>query len=317
MKKLRVAAIQMISENANIMHNLDKASELVNVAAKNNSKLILLPEFMPTGYIFSKDIWDSAEPKNGSTVIWLKNISKKLKIWLGTSFLEADGNNFYNTFVLTNPHGQEAGRIRKQTPAGFETYFMAGESSLHVINSEFGKIGVGICYENQLSYMPKLLLQQSIDIHIMPHSAPTPINNIFFSKRSVELFINNFKNISFYYSKILGVPTILSNKCGKFKSPLPGMPFMYQESEFMGHSTIVDSDGSIKAQMGYEEGCIIEDITLDPSRKTNRIPEMSGHWSWDAPFSLNLLRMTEIQGKLNYKLNKSRKNKALNISTNN
>ena len=62
---------------------------------------------------------------------------------------------------------------------------------------------------------------------------------------------------------------------------------------------------------------VIEDITLDPSKKTNHIPEMFGHLSWDAPFSLNLLRMTEIQGKLNYTLNKSRKNKAINISINN
>jgi len=316
MKRLRVAAIQMESVNANIPHNLDKASELINTAAKKNAKLILLPEFMPTGYIFSREIWDSAEPKNGPTVTWLKNISKKIKVCLGTTFLEADGENFYNTFILVSSQGAEAGRIRKQIPAGFETYFMAGEQGSHVINSEFGKIGVGICYENQLSFLPKLLFQQSIDIHLMPHSAPTPMSNIFFPERSVELFINNFKNISNYYSKILGVPSILSNKCGKFKSPLPGMP-MFQETEFMGHSAIADSDGSIKAQMGYEEGCIIGDVTLDPSKKIKHIPDMYGRWSWDAPFALNFIRMTEIQGKLNYKFNRTRKIRALDISSDN
>ncbi len=315
-KKIKVASIQMESKNADIIGNLEKATKLIKKAVKYNSNLILLPEFMPTGYIFSKDIWNSAEPTNGSTVDWLKNTSKKFSIWIGTSYLEAVDDKFFNTFVLTDPDGKESGRVRKQPPAGFEAYFMEGDSNSHVIPTELGNIGVGICYENQLSYLPKLLLQQSIDIHLMPHSAPMPMVNAFFNKQNVDVFLDNFKNIAQFYSKILGVPTILSNKCGKFKSPLPGMNII-QDTKFMGLSTIVDSDGSIKAQMKCEEGLIIEDVKLDPSRKSKQIPIMHGRWSWDAPFVLNLLCITEFQGKLSYKLNKTRRIKAIEISKKN
>ncbi len=312
-KKIRVASIQMESKNNNIIRNLEKATELVKKAIKNNAKLILLPEFMPTGYIFSTDIWNSAEPSNGLTVDWLKNISKKYSIWIGTSFLEAQNDKFFNTFVLTDPNGKESGRVRKQPPAGFEAYFMEGETNNHVIHTELGNIGVGICYENQLSYLPKLLLQQSIDIHLMPHSAPTPMANAFFKKQDVDFFVDNFKNIAQYYSKILGVPTVLSNKSGRFISPIPGMPLV-QDTKFMGHSTIVDSDGTVKAQMEYNEGLIIEDIILDSSIKSKEILNMHGRWSWDAPFVFNLLSITEFQGKLSYKLNKTRRLKAREIS---
>ena len=81
----------MESKNGLIEENLEHATSLVDRAAQEGAKLILLPEFMPTGYIFSKAIWDGAEPKEGPTVKWLRENSKRLGIWLGTSFLEADG----------------------------------------------------------------------------------------------------------------------------------------------------------------------------------------------------------------------------------
>ena len=65
-----------------------------------------------------------------------------LQIWLGASFLEASGADFYDTFVLTAPSGNEAGRVRKQIPAGPEAYFFRGEIGSHVISTPIGKIGV-------------------------------------------------------------------------------------------------------------------------------------------------------------------------------
>ena len=92
----------------------------------------------------SFDTWDAGEPSNGKTVQWLKATSRRLHVWLGTSFLEADGADFYDTFVLTAPSGEEAGRVRKQNPAGPEAYFFRGDIGPHVITTAIGKIGVGI-----------------------------------------------------------------------------------------------------------------------------------------------------------------------------
>ncbi len=162
-RTLRVAAVQVISENGKVAENLKHATSFVEEAAARGAKLVLLPEFMPTGYIFTKEIWNGGEPREGLTAKWMKETSKRLGIWLGTSFLEADGEDFYNTFVLTNPAGEEDGRVRKQTPAVGEAYFTRGAVGPHVINTQLGKIGVGICYENEFAYTPKNMYSQSVD----------------------------------------------------------------------------------------------------------------------------------------------------------
>ncbi|MBN2027143.1 MAG: carbon-nitrogen hydrolase family protein, partial [Actinobacteria bacterium] len=173
-KKLAVAAVQMISENGDIPGNLERATAFVDEAAERGARLILLPEFMPTGYIYSKDIWNAAEPKEGPSMTWLREHSSRLSVWLGTSYLEAEGEDFFNSFVITNPAGEEDGRVRKQTPAFAEAYFTKGEAGPHVIETELCRIGVGICYENQLAYTPRLMYSQGADLQVMPHSAPPP-----------------------------------------------------------------------------------------------------------------------------------------------
>jgi N-carbamoylputrescine amidase len=85
-RTIRVAAIQMEFKNGPIEANLERATPMVNRAAEKGAKLILLPEFMPTGYIFSAAIWGNGEPKEGQTVKWLRESSKRLGVWLGTSF---------------------------------------------------------------------------------------------------------------------------------------------------------------------------------------------------------------------------------------
>jgi len=77
-RTIRVAAVQMESNNGPIAANLEHATPMVNHAAQKGAKLILLPEFMPTGYIFSKAIWANGEPKEGLTVNWLRENSKRL-----------------------------------------------------------------------------------------------------------------------------------------------------------------------------------------------------------------------------------------------
>src|SRR5262249_18103345 len=169
---LRIAVIQMKSLDHDIDGNLKQATTYANKAAAQGAKFVLFPEFMATGSYLSFDTWDSAEPSQGKSVQWLKATSRRLHIWLGTSFLEASGADFYDTFVLTTPSGDEAGRVRKQIPAGPEAYFFRGEVGSHVISTATGKIGVGICAENFYCFAATQFLKDSADFIVMPHSSP-------------------------------------------------------------------------------------------------------------------------------------------------
>ena len=126
-RPLRIAVVQMKSLDHDIDGNLRRATKYADEAAARGAQFVLFPEFMATGSYLSFDTWDSAEPSQGKSVQWLKSTSRRLNIWLGASFFEASGADFYDTFVLLEPSGDEAGRVRKQIPAGPEAPIFCGE----------------------------------------------------------------------------------------------------------------------------------------------------------------------------------------------
>jgi N-carbamoylputrescine amidase len=309
-KTLRVAAIQTTSENGQIEANLARALPLVEEAASRGARLILLPEFLPTGYIYTTAIWDAAEPREGLTVRWLREHAARLGVFLGTSYLEADGDDFYNTFLLVTPQGTEAGRVRKQTPAACEAFFTRGDPGPHVIETALGRIGVAICYENQLAYTPGLMHAHSVDLMLMPHSAPTPALGPLSPSRQIDLYEAKLRDLAAFYAGHLGIPAVMANKCGPWESPLPGLPFLPQNSYFPGLSAIADSDGTVKAQLGDGAGVLIEDVLLDPARKAPRAPGTRGRWFGDISWMTRLFVITEALGKLWYSISPERKHRA-------
>jgi len=312
---MSVAAVQLRSDNGRIQANLERAEPFLEKAADQGAELILLPEFLPTGYIFTKEIWDAGEPRDGPTVRWLRAQSRRLGIHLGSSFLEAEGEDFYNTFVLTTPEGEEAGRVRKQTPAAFEAFFTKGGEGPHVIDTALGKIGVGICYENQLAYTPRLMCSHSVDLMLMPHSAPIPSTGFFFPRTLKRIFEENLKHLAFAYAAQLGIPVVFCNKSGPWKTPLPGLPHFTQDSSFPGFSSVVDSDGTVKSRLGGEEGIAMDTVVLDPARKTGVWNTARGFWALDVPRVLNLSRLAEFAGKISYQRDAERKQRAREIAS--
>jgi N-carbamoylputrescine amidase len=304
----------MESFNSSVGLNLERATGFVGEAAGRGAQLIALPEFMASGYIFTREIWEAAEPAEGPTVRWLRESSARLGVWLSAGFLEAEGEDFFNTYVLTNPDGDEDGRVRKQTPAAAEAYFTRGEAGPHIIDSGVGRVGVGICYENQLAYTPRLMTSQSVDLMLMPHSAPSLTPRPWFLARLNEIHEKTLKGLAGRYAGSLGIPAVMINKSGPWRSPVPFMPLLRQDSHFPGLSTIADSDGSIKAQLGDEEGVIVEDVTLDPARKTCSWPRCHGRWSIKEPLAMNGLVVVEAMGRAWYARSAERKRRAREIS---
>ncbi len=313
-RTLRVASIQVVSENGRVTHNLEHALPFVEETASQGARLILLPEFLATGYSFTKSIWEAGEPAAGPTSTWLRQTAQRLGVWLGASFLEADGAEFYNTFLLANPDGKEDGRVRKQTPAFAEAYFTKGDTGTHVIESGLGRIGVGICYENMLAYTPQLMHEQGVDLVLMPHSMPSPTPSIMFPARLLDSYHATLESLGPYYSELLGIPVIVCNKSGTWRTPVPFLPWLKQDSSFPGRSAITDSDGSLLGQLGAEEGFVIADVTLDPARKTGIIPPCRGRWAREVPWAIRQWQLVEIMGSAWYRLSGERKRRAREIS---
>src|SRR5262245_28671209 len=94
-RSLRLAIVQMPSLNHDLDANLRRATGFAEQAAAQGAQFILFPELMATGSYMAADSWDSAEPSNGKSVQWLKATSRRLRVWIATTFLEASGTDFY------------------------------------------------------------------------------------------------------------------------------------------------------------------------------------------------------------------------------
>jgi N-carbamoylputrescine amidase len=307
-KHLLLGVVQIDSCVGDVSGNLKHAGDLVEEAANQGAQLVLLPELMPSGYTLTEEIWDYAEPFYGQTVGWLTQAARQLHIYLGTSFLEVEGEDFYNTFALASPQGDVAGKVRKSPPASLEAYFYTSGSGSHVIETELGRIGVGICFENLIYEGIEGLFQASVDLVLQPTAAgrPKPMR-----PGDIELFDSMIKRCAPYYARTLGVPVALANRTGIIHTELPG-GYGDFNSSFPGLSQIVDSDGRIKAKIGDGEGVLVAEVELNPGLKSSRKPRCYGKmWAFPMPWYAFIWPETQHEGEKDYQSNPRRKEKAL------
>ena len=309
-KHLRLGVVQMDCRVGDVRGNLAHAGELAETAQQQGAQVVLLPELMPSGYTLTEEIWDCAETFSGPTVAWLTHTAKRLNIYLGTSFLEADGEDFFNTFALASPDGTIAGTVRKSPPASLEAFFYRAGDGSHVIETEFGRIGVGICFENLLYERLYDLFQASADLVLQPMAAGRlkPMK-----PGDLELFDRMIKRSAPYWARTLGVPVAQANRTGAIHTSLPG-GYGEFHSSFPGLSQIVDSDGSVKARLGGGEGVLVAEVELDLARKKLKKPRcFGGMWAFPMPWFAFIWPETQHEGEQAYQNNDRRRECALAI----
>jgi N-carbamoylputrescine amidase len=310
-KKIRVAAVQMNCRPGEVAYNLAHAEAMVASAATQEATLVLLPELMPSGYMATEDIWNLAETIDGRSVKWLLTTAKRFGIYLGFSFLEAEGEDFYNSFVLASPEGKLIGRVRKNPPASIEAYFYKAGSDRHVIETDIGRIGVGICYENLLYDQMSFLYDENVDLVLSPAAAGRPKP---FIPGDIKRFEQMFITSRAVFAKTLGVPVVMANRVGPLETELPGnLPYL--KSSFPGLSSIVEYDGKVKAELADEEGVIVADVHLGHSAERKSAPRRYGKmWGIPTPWYAFIWPLTQKWGEKSYISNIRRKESALSIS---
>ena len=311
-KTVNVAAIQLESTHGSAHTNREHAGPFIEEAARAGAQLVVLPELFTTGYIPNESIWDAAETQNGPTVTWLQQTSKQLGIYLGAGLLETDGKDFFNTFVLCDPNGQEAGRVSKIET---ESYIFKRTSGSHVIHTALGKIGVGICADNQKATFLKQMAAEDIDLLLMPHGWPTPYKtNKQVSEKDILDHQERTKRLPTLYAERLGVPVVFVNGVGSM-GKIVGLLGKFMDPEIFrleGSSRIVDSDRVVAGELGSDEGMLIYNVVLDPARKHLSEPENFNGWllpgnaisrKFIIPFDVTI-------GQIWYTLNPRRQRKA-------
>ena len=149
-------ALCQIAESADKEECKKKADRFVREAAEAGAKVVSLPEMWNCPY--SNDYFRKyAEPADGDAVSFMSDLAKELGIYLiGGTIPELDDGRVYNTSFSFGPDGKAIGRHRKvhlfdiDVKGKFrfmESDTLTAGEDMTVVETEFCKIGVAICYD--------------------------------------------------------------------------------------------------------------------------------------------------------------------------
>lgn len=178
MNNLKIGLIQMKVHNDK-KENLLRAANLIKKISSEKPDIVILPEMFSCPYITSNfPIY--AEEEGGYSYNFLSNIAKENNIYLvAGSIPEIDNNKVYNTSYVFNRYGEKIGKHRKvhlfdidikgkQTFKESDTLNAGDEVT--VFDTEFGKIGLCICYDFRFPELTRLMVNKGAKAIIVPAS---------------------------------------------------------------------------------------------------------------------------------------------------
>jgi len=147
--------------------NVRRFVDVVERTVPANADLILLPEGI-TVVGTSKRYADVAEAIPGPTTATLGALARKRKAYVVAGIYEREGQVVYNTAVLMDRDGRLAGKYRKVYLPREEMEQMAPGNDYPVFRTDFGTIGIMICYDVFFADPARGLATKGAEIVLMP-----------------------------------------------------------------------------------------------------------------------------------------------------
>lgn len=156
--------------------NRSRAYSAVVAAATAGAQVVVLPELVNTGYMFTDmdELRSEAEPVNGPTIQeWIKLASEhKLIIVGGFAELGPDGL-VYNSAALVDETGvRSVYRKAHLWDRERDDLFTAGSDLPPLVETSVGRIGVMICYDLEFPEWVRMLALQGVDLLCAPVNWP-------------------------------------------------------------------------------------------------------------------------------------------------
>ena len=176
MRKIKVAAVQLRCA-ASVEDNLRHAEELVRSAAAQGAQLVLLPELWERPYFCQErryEYYQYALPLAENPAVQLgRRLAQELQIVLPISFFERDVNQLYNSIACVDAGGEVLGVYRKtHIPDDHfyqeKFYFKPGDTGFKVFTTRYGKIGIGICWDQWFSETARCLALNGAELLLYP-----------------------------------------------------------------------------------------------------------------------------------------------------
>jgi len=171
MRDFRIALVQQECYVRRKAQNLAAALAWCRKAADAGAELVCLPELNVTGHAGSEEMVARAEPvPDGPSVRAFCEVAAELKVTIAAGIAEVDRGAIYNTQFLVGPEGY-LGRQRKVHPSKDEYFHFRGGTALPVFDLPMARVGVIICYDNNVPEVQRCLAVKGAEVILAPHAA--------------------------------------------------------------------------------------------------------------------------------------------------
>jgi nitrilase len=170
---------------------IGRIEEVAAEAAMKGAKLVLFPEAYIPAYpsnrwarylaagqdakgVYAKLARSSVEIP-GPASDRLGSIAREHGLWLAVGANELDGGTIYNALLLYGPDGSLALHHRKLVPTNHErlVWGPGDGNGLRAVESDLGKVGGLICWENLMPLARFSLYESGVEIYLAPTADDT------------------------------------------------------------------------------------------------------------------------------------------------
>jgi len=297
------ACVQAAPVNFDPEKTLEKVQALAADAAGMHAKIILFPEAFiggyPRGASFGAAVGSrTSEGRDqfrlyhaaaidipGPAIEVLGGIARNNGVYLVIGVIERDRGTLYCTIVFLDPAGKFLGKHRKLMPTAMErlVWGFGDGSTMPVFDSEVGRLGAVICWENYMPLMRTAMYGQGIQLYCAPTADQRPIwvtsmQHIAAEGRCFVLSTNQFAKRGDY------PPGYVSN-----------MPDDPQAIVCRGGACIVSPFGDLLAGLLWDrEGILTAEVDLREIPRAQYDFDPVGHYSRPDVFTLSVNRIAKL-----------------------
>ena len=254
MTAIRIALCQMnVVDNKE--ENLNKASLMIAESVNENADFIVLPEMFNCPYSNDKFIEYCEKEKDSPTLTRISALAREHEVYiLAGSIPEKEKEKLFNTSYLFDKDGNIIAKHRKMHLFDIdvkdritfkESDVLTAGNDFTIADTEFGKIGIGICYDIRFPELARIMVENGALILFYPgafNMATGPAHwELLFKSRALDNQVY-----------CVGVAPAL-NEDASYHS--------------FGHSIITNPWGDIIAEADTKEELIIGEIDLSEIKK--------------------------------------------------
>jgi N-carbamoylputrescine amidase len=238
--------------------NIERAEVLVRRAAAAGANVILLQELFETPYFCidqdARHFALATTVDENQALRHFAPIARELGVVLPISFFERAGQAFFNTVAMLDADGRVLGTYRKShipNGPGYQEkqYFSPGDPGFRVWSTRFGRIGVGICWDQWFPECARAMALQGAELLLYPTaigSEPPPAPPLD-SRR-------HWQRAQQGHAAANVMPLLAANRWGVERSiQRPDEVFI----RFYGSSFIADASGALVAEAGDEGDAVL------------------------------------------------------------